>query len=40
VLSVGLMYENPFSKYDAFSFMRSDDKKEFKLMCEQISSES
>jgi hypothetical protein len=39
VLSVGLMYESPFSEYDAFSYMHPDDKREFKLMCEQILSE-
>lgn len=36
VLSMGLMYEGPFYKYDPFSRIHEDDKKIFKQMADHI----
>lgn len=36
VLSIGLMHDSPYSKYDYFSYMREDDKKVFSLLVEKM----
>ncbi|AAM23938.1 MAG: Uncharacterized protein XD49_1291 [Caldanaerobacter subterraneus] len=36
ILSIGMMYDNPFSEYDPFVKIREDDKKVFRMLVEKI----
>jgi hypothetical protein len=36
IISVGLMYNSPFDKYDTFSYIHKDDKKVFKMLVEKM----
>ena len=36
VLSVGLMYQTPFKKYDPFDYIHPDDKAVFKMVAEKL----
>lgn len=36
VLSIGLMYDSPFARFDPFTYMHPDDKKAFKQLTETI----
>ncbi|MDI3311212.1 MAG: hypothetical protein QJR05_07265 [Thermoanaerobacterium sp.] len=36
ILSVGMMYDSPFSKYDPFSYIHKNDKEVFKMLVEKM----
>lgn len=36
ILSIGMMYDSPFSEYDPFVKIREDDKKVFRMLVEKI----